>query len=153
MLGEIPGQSGTYLLVFHADKSNTVAVGRLGQLDIVPGYYFYIGSAFGPGGLRARIRHHHAISTRPHWHLDYIRPSLDLLAIWYSPDELRYEHAWADSLYYTMQMRVPLSGLGSSDCRCESHFYFSTNKPDPNALQRALRNDNDNMILEMISTT
>ncbi len=33
-------------------------MGRLGRFDIIPGYYAYVGSAFGSGGLPARLGHH-----------------------------------------------------------------------------------------------
>lgn len=151
MLDAIPSQTGTYLLVFYTNSNESISVGRLGRLELVPGYYFYIGSAFGPGGLRARVRHHHDISARPHWHLDYIRPSLSLLDVWYSTDTIHFEHAWADSLYYTMQMQVPLTGLGSSDCRCESHFFYSIDKPDYESIHMALIKNQKMIALEMVS--
>ncbi len=47
-------------------------IGRLGSFNIIPGFYAYVGSAFGPGGLRARIRHHLESVAQPHWHIDYL---------------------------------------------------------------------------------
>ena len=45
---------GTYVLVLRSDKNQTVQVGRWGLLNIHPGYYLYVGSAFGAGGVRAQ---------------------------------------------------------------------------------------------------
>lgn len=149
MLDDMPAQPGTYLLVFESDVHTDISVGRLGQLKLIPGYYVYIGSAFGPGGLRARVRHHHGISQRPHWHLDYIRPHLGLREIWFTTDTNRQEHAWADSMYYTMHMQIPKPGLGSSDCQCESHFLYSRVKPGHKKMHATLVKNN-NMHLELM---
>lgn len=65
---------GSYALLFHCAKAVEVAVGRLGHLQLEPGYYIYLGSAFGPGGVRARTEHHRRISKKPHWHLDTCAP-------------------------------------------------------------------------------
>ena len=150
MLDGISSQPGTYLLVFHSDQSVSIKVGRLGQLELEPGYYFYIGSAFGPGGVRARVHHHHGISSRPHWHLDYIRPALSLREVWYSIDAVRYEHDWAAILYYTIHMQVPLAGLGSSDCQCESHFFYTKYKTGQLSLLKALEKNNNSMNLSIV---
>ncbi|MCG8024627.1 MAG: DUF123 domain-containing protein [Candidatus Thiodiazotropha endolucinida] len=49
---------GTYGLVLQADTDTVVQVGRWGAIDIRPGYYIYIGSAFGAGGVLARVSRH-----------------------------------------------------------------------------------------------
>jgi Uri superfamily endonuclease len=50
--------AGTYALVLAAQKQRTISVGKLGILDVRPGFYVYVGSALGPGGLAARIGRH-----------------------------------------------------------------------------------------------
>ncbi len=47
---------GTYVLVMRLGRLRRVRVGRLGVQEFPAGLYLYVGSAFGPGGLRARIR-------------------------------------------------------------------------------------------------
>ena len=49
-----------------------IDIGSLGRFDILPGFYAYVGSAFGAGGLRARIGHHLESTAWPHWHIDYL---------------------------------------------------------------------------------
>lgn len=49
---------GTYVLVIRLREPQEISVGRLGVFPFHHGYYVYIGSAFGPGGLKARIRRH-----------------------------------------------------------------------------------------------
>ena len=48
-------EPGSYAVILRNRKQATIDVGRRIQLAIEPGYYLYVGSAFGPGGLRARV--------------------------------------------------------------------------------------------------
>jgi Uri superfamily endonuclease len=49
---------GTYALILSCSTNIRVQIGRLGTMLLQPGYYVYLGSALGSGGLRARIAHH-----------------------------------------------------------------------------------------------
>jgi Uri superfamily endonuclease len=49
---------GTYALLLKLDKQERITVGRLGTFGFPAGYYLYVGSALGPGGLRARLARH-----------------------------------------------------------------------------------------------
>jgi Uri superfamily endonuclease len=106
-----------------------VRVGKLGRLHLRPGFYVYVGSAFGPGGLKARIAHHMKISKTPHWHMDYLRPALTLKEIWFTYDSSRREHQWAGVLAGSRGATIPFSGFGASDCRCKSHLAFFDSRP------------------------
>src|SRR5688572_21879951 len=86
---------GTYALLLVSTGSQQVQIGRRGRMDVVPGYYVYVGSAFGAGGLQARVGHHRQVSTRPHWHIDYVRGLIRLTEIWYTYDTVHREHQWA----------------------------------------------------------
>ena len=55
---EIDKRPGTYALILRASTAQTIQIGRLGDLVMQPGYYIYVGSAFGPGGLAARVGRH-----------------------------------------------------------------------------------------------
>ena len=72
-------EPGTYALVLRSRKLASLRIGRLGTLKLQPGFYVYIGSAFGTGGLQARIKHHQRIAAHPHWHIDYLREVCDLV--------------------------------------------------------------------------
>lgn len=54
----LPHAPGTYLLLLRVDSPCMVNVGRLGTATLGLGWVLYVGSAFGPGGLAARLRHH-----------------------------------------------------------------------------------------------
>ena len=130
---------GTYTLVFSSSFDRSVKIGKLGTLFLQPGFYVYIGSAFGPGGLKARINHHSNHSSRPHWHMDYLSPSLRLCEIWFTYDQTRREHQWAKIHSQTRGVILPLPGFGSSDCSCLSHLFFYKSKPSGNHFRRKIR--------------
>jgi Uri superfamily endonuclease len=88
-----------------------------------------VGSALGPGGLRARVTHHRKLSRRPHWHIDYLRPGARLDQIWYGYDKVRREHQWARVIRALRGASVPVAGFGSSDCTCTAHLFFFTRRP------------------------
>ena len=93
-------------------------------MQLQRGYYVYLGSALGPGGLRARIAHHQKPSTRPHWHIDYLRAHTRLHFVWLSYGGIRHEHEWARALQKMKDATIPFRGFGASDCSCPSHLYF-----------------------------
>jgi Uri superfamily endonuclease len=132
-------RSGTYIVVLKSIIERPVTVGKLGTLSVNPGYYVYIGSAFGPGGLKARIKHHCNPTRRPHWHLDYLSPILRLCEIWYTYDKIQREHQWAAIHAQTRGALQPLSGFGASDCCCRSHLFFYQSKPSGSHFRRKVR--------------
>jgi Uri superfamily endonuclease len=131
-------QPGTYALVMRCSSDQRLEIGKLGRLRVRPGFYVYVGSAFGPGGLKARIAHHLKISERPRWHIDYLRPSMDPTEIWFTYDSSHREHQWAGVLTRIGGGTVPFSGFGASDCRCESHLTFFSSRPSGTGFRRRL---------------
>lgn len=115
---------GTYALILLSRSQDVVQIGKLGLLQLKPGYYIYIGSAFGPGGVKARILHHKSISKRPRWHVDYLRAVTSVQEFWYTYDSLRREHQWAEVMARMRNALIPFDGFGSSDCGCKSHLIF-----------------------------
>jgi Uri superfamily endonuclease len=122
-------EPGTYALLLRADAEQTIAVGALGELTVRPGGYVYVGSAFGPGGVRARVRRHARADGARHWHVDYLRSGTTLEAVWYTHDPTRRECAWAAALRSRADVDVPLGGFGASDCDCSSHLVAVPSAP------------------------
>src|ERR1041385_1475652 len=81
---ELPADKGTYVLIVSVPQMKRVTVGQLGEFDIVPGFYAYVGSAFGAGGLAARIGHHLESAAAPHWHVDYLLQVAEPVEVWYT---------------------------------------------------------------------
>jgi Uri superfamily endonuclease len=129
---------GTYALIFLSSRERQLKIGKLGTLQLKPGFYIYVGSAFGPGGLKARIAHHCKKARRPHWHIDYLGSFLHLIEIWYTYDPVQREHQWAQTLSATRGTSVPLAGFGSSDCRCKTHLFFRNSRPAIRTFRRKI---------------
>jgi Uri superfamily endonuclease len=113
-------------------------LGKLGNLQLQSGFYVYIGSAHGPGGLRARLAHHLGPSAHPHWHIDYLKAHVTPEEVWYCYDRTSWEHPWAHCLDLQRNASVPLAGFGSSDCACESHLFSFRTRPSRTTFARRL---------------
>ncbi|MBI2175088.1 MAG: GIY-YIG nuclease family protein [Candidatus Omnitrophica bacterium] len=93
-----------------------LAIGRLGGFELKSGYYCYVGSGFGPGGVRSRLAHHFRPIRRPHWHVDYLRKAALIERAWYAVHEKKQEHRWAEILRRMANASNPIPGFGSTDC-------------------------------------
>ena len=127
---EITSRSGTYVLVLRSSIHRRLAIGRLGPLVLEPGTWLYVGSAFGPGGLRARTNRHRTKHTGRRWHIDFLKPWVRLAEIWFTEDPVHREHEWANWFGSNEGLHTPLPGFGSSDCRCRSHLFHAAKAPD-----------------------
>ena len=92
MAMDLPEAKGTYVLIDFVAKMKRLEIGRLGAYDIVPGYYAYVGSAFGPEGLRSRLAHHLESTATPHWHIDYLLGVAEPVEVWYTMATHKFEH-------------------------------------------------------------
>lgn len=129
------GQPGTYALILRSRRRTTLTIGRRGSLEIAPGYYVYVGSAFGPGGVAARVRRHFRRAKKKHWHIDYLREVLAPIVAWCSYDAERLEHRWA-AVFQDLPGMTPVPGFGCTDCRCEAHLFHCRRMPDARAFGR-----------------
>jgi Uri superfamily endonuclease len=126
---ELRPDPGTYALVLQSHSNETIQVGRWGQLDLQPGYYIYVGSAFGPGGVRARVSRHWRRGKRKHWHIDHLREYVSPVEAWVSYEAEHLEHEWATILFERPET-TPIQGFGCSDCKCVTHLFHTDVKPD-----------------------
>ncbi len=127
---EFPREPGTYALLFQRPLSGRIEVGRLGSFEFPAGFYLYVGSALGPGGLAGRLRRHLSPTRKIHWHVDYLDKEATLIEIWYSIGQERLEHDWAAVLGRLPGVQIPALNFGASDCRCESHLFYHPRRPD-----------------------
>jgi Uri superfamily endonuclease len=117
-------------LILHARSPAKINVGRWGTLDVTPGYYIYIGSAFGPGGVSARIaRHCRGVKTL-RWHIDYLREVTTPVQAWCGYAGRDLEHGWA-RIFSGLGGVSSVPGFGCSDCQCQSHLFVPPGRPDP----------------------
>lgn len=123
----VPDRPGTYVLILRLSCSAVdVRVGRLGCFRFLAGWYAYVGSARGPGGLAARLTRHLRSLKTMHWHIDYLRAQAQPVEIWYATGTQRRECAWALALFGLPGASVPVSRFGASDCRCPAHLIYFT---------------------------
>ena len=133
---EIPPDPGTYALVYRCDAPFWTGVGKLGQVFLCAGHWIYIGSAFGPGGLKSRLGHHLKPSAHPHWHLDYVKHALEPVEIWFTTAIDKREHIWAKDLSHLRGAGCPIDGFGASDCACRAHLIHLRRRPGFTAFKR-----------------
>jgi len=121
-------EKGVYCLVFE-NRSCVIEIGKKGTFSFPEGFYIYVGSALGSGGMK-RVKRHIELSLKkdknPRWHVDYLhlnssfRLSFAVCAI--TSDRLECELAHrlgGDS--------VP--GFGCTDCSCKSHLFYRKKNP------------------------
>ena len=115
--------SGTYTLLIELPERATITFGAAGERDLDPGIYAYTGSAFGPGGF-SRIDRHRRVATGDndvrHWHVDYLlgHPGTRIAAVVRSAD------ADVECAVSQRLAGEPISGIGASDCDCDSHLVY-----------------------------
>jgi Uri superfamily endonuclease len=114
---------GTYALVLENKDSRNIQVGKLGKFSFPPGWYVYTGSAFGPGGLSARVGRHLKQEKKCRWHIDYLSTRVPVARVWYTLNPEKNECKWA-TLFLSLGGALLIRGFGSSDCRCKSHLLF-----------------------------
>lgn len=135
---DIPPVRGTYALILASELNLSIRVGALGKIELCPGFYIYVGSAFGPGGLRARISRHMKRSKKLHWHVDYLRAHMRLTAVCYDGYPAVQEHNWSYALQKSPRLQSPFPRFGASDCSCVSHLFYSETVQSSSALRELL---------------
>jgi Uri superfamily endonuclease len=128
----IPAEPGSYLLWLHLDLPQDLTVGSLGRFGFPSGDYLYLGSAQGPGGLRARLGRHLRGSRKPHWHIDHLRVAAQVHGFGFQTRTANFGSALQSSLECEWSLRLavlseaslPAPGFGASDCRsgCTAHL-------------------------------
>lgn len=130
---------GTYALVFSCPASVNAIAGKLGPICLSSGYWIYVGSAFGPGGLRSRLSHHLKPSRRPHWHFDYVKHALRPVEAWTTTDPVKREHDWSRLVSALKGASCPIAGFGATDCSCRSHLIHMTRLPGFSGFKKQAR--------------
>jgi len=121
-MAELPALAGSYALLLQLEAETTMAVRRLGSFVFPPGDYVYVGSARGPGGLRARVRRHARSDKRKHRHIDRLRAQARLVDVHAVVGGERRECDWAATLLHLPGAATIAPGFGASDCRCPAHL-------------------------------
>ncbi len=114
-------EPGAYLLLIELAAPLALEIPRFGAAILPPGRYAYGGSAYGPGGLRARIGRHLRADKTPRWHVDRLTAAGQVVGVRAVPGGR--ECALLRALLELPGTSVPIPGFGSSDCRaCPAHL-------------------------------
>ena len=118
---DAPDAKGAYGLVIALDRDVVVTFKRNQEYSLPAGHYVYAGSAYGPGGLAARLRRHFKREKKIHWHVDQLTLKAASLSAFVVPGG--DECLLIRQLQETGRYSVPIAGFGSSDCKlCQSHL-------------------------------
>jgi Uri superfamily endonuclease len=115
---------GYYILLIHNTKEIETIIGYLGRKRLEKGYYLYIGSAQGPGGVGARVNRHLKKKKKIRWHIDYLttRPTMRIVGIVYTcTTENGAETKIANIIGEKAKPAIPK--FGSTDTRDLTHLY------------------------------
>ena len=150
MTTDLPNETGTYILIAQVLQLKRLGIGSLGRFDIVPGFYAYVGRAFGSGGLRGRLGHHLESTAEPHWHIDYLLQVATPVEVWLSTADRKLEHHWAELMEKAHGFRAPISRFGSSDYHRSrsSHLFYSKRRPSFYWFQGQIRNRFEGVVVE-----
>ncbi len=120
-VGEMPNFKGAYVLALCLDKAIHIEFPGVTCDQLMPGWYVYVGSARGSGGIRARIKRHFQHGKTAHWHIDLLTMHAVEMAALAVTDG--HECELVDKLLESLRFKVAAAGFGSTDCsRCESHL-------------------------------
>jgi Uri superfamily endonuclease len=118
---DLPAVTGAYLLVLDIKRTVILKLPRFQGLRVEPGRYAYVGSARGPGGIKARCKRHLRKQKKLHWHIDHLTSRASSIVVAAFPDG--HECRIADEILKYTNAKMPFAGFGSSDCSvCRSHL-------------------------------
>jgi Uri superfamily endonuclease len=132
-VGELPREAGAYVLLINLGGPLSLDMPAFRGKSLAPGLYGYCGSAFGPGGIRARVSRHLRGDKPMRWHVDRLTVAgrVEQAGIRIGGRECDL----AGELLARGCMAV-LPGFGSSDCRgCPAHLL---RMPDDNSLPKEI---------------
>lgn len=135
-VGTIPATAGAYALLIRLVAPLAPAIPRLADRTLGPGLYIYCGSAYGPGGLRARVARHLRSVKPVRWHVDRLTGVGEVEGV-----AVRIGGQECDLVATFMAggATVALPGFGNSDCRrCPAHLVAAPTGFDTRSLTAAV---------------
>jgi Uri superfamily endonuclease len=120
---------GIYTLIIRCSRPSRITVGRHLTVLLKRDLYLYSGSALGRGStsLQGRISRHLTRDKKHFWHIDRIlsSDSTRVVLVVFAKTTRKMECKLNVALLKYSGIGVPMKGVGSTDCRCESHFLIT----------------------------
>ena len=111
---------GSYILTMEMSGEKRIMVGKLGMINFNKGYYAYVGSAL--NGLEGRLKRHLSSEKKLYWHIDYLLEDASIREIFCLDEDKECEFARELGKKFKCILK-----FGSSDCKCDSHLFYSKN--------------------------
>lgn len=120
-LGNLADCKGSYILTIHLADQTLISVPRIETSVVEPGVYLYVGSAYGSGGIAARLKRHLKRHKKIHWHVDQLTTKAATVGALIVPGGNECE--LVETLLASGCFKTAIKNFGSSDCRtCDSHL-------------------------------
>jgi len=120
-LSKLADSKGAYILSMHLDSPTPIDIPKIKTAVIQSGTYFYVGSAYGRGGIAARLKRHFKKHKKIHWHVDQLTSAAASAEAFAVPNGNECE--LVETLISSGQFKTAMKGFGNSDCRlCDSHL-------------------------------
>ena len=117
-LNPMPDAPGAYALILRLARETRLDIASLGRPVLPAGLYLYAGSAWGPGGIRARVSRHLRKDKARVWHIDHLAETATVEDVVAFPGGRECAIVAAAT-----GASVPIARFGASDCRrCEAHL-------------------------------
>ncbi len=117
----VPAEPGAYVLLIELGAPLALETASLARAVLPAGRYAYCGSAYGPGGLKARIGRHLRQDKAQRWHVDHLTRAGRIVDFRAVPGGRECD--LLGRLLKAPGASVPVPGFGSSDCRrCPAHL-------------------------------
>lgn len=125
----------TYILILKLKRNLSIEVGRLGFINFKRGFYIYIGSA--KRNINSRIERHLNKEKKLHWHIDYLTKNKNFeIKLIYLIEN--YEECQISKIFNQNNFLF-IKNFGSSDCKCESHLFYSKNLKEIKTLLKSVK--------------
>ena len=128
VIGDLPVSGGVYALILKCGRDATIRAGSRLSVSVRSGEILvYVGSALGPGGLRARVGRHLRRDKRVRWHIDYltVNDAISIGLVILCPSDTRGGEACIAGECASRLIPGP-KGFGSSDDpRNPTHLFRS----------------------------
>lgn len=125
----VAGRPGAYVLMLRLRRPARLRIGQMGLRTFPSGWYLYIGSALGPGGVAARVARHLRTDKRTHWHIDYLLGAGPITRVWITFDRRVRECSLARRVQSLPGVHAPVPGFGATDCDCTTHLFRFNRRP------------------------
>ena len=141
MSSSIPAIKSNYILIIELQTPKTFFFKPLKkEIILPPGLYIYIGSAHGPGGVRARLLRHLSKNKKIKWHIDLltVERDVEVKGSLILRKDNRKECDLVIDLLKSNYFEIPVKKFGSTDTKCVTHLLRYKGR-DLNSLENILK--------------